>query len=160
MAVSCRPFGCPTGDGTLANVGLGFEMLDQYVAAAPYFGALIGRYANRIADGRFTLGGKTYQLAKNNGRNALHGGKAGFDKRVWDARVIEPADGVGVVLTRLSPDGEEGYPGNLAVEVTYALTPGNALRIDYRATTDQATIVNLTNHSYFNLGGEGSGHGL
>lgn len=147
----------PDRDGNVANIGLGFETLDEYVASAPYFGAMIGRYANRIANGRFTLDDKSYQLATNNSPNALHGGKAGFDKRVWDADVIEPADGVGVGLSRTSPDGEEGYPGRLDVEVSYTLTPANELRIEYRATTDQATIINLTNHSYFNLGGEGSG---
>lgn len=147
----------PDRDGNVANVELGFTNFDQYIAAAPYFGALIGRYANRIARGRFDLNGQTYQLATNNGPNALHGGESGFDKRVWEARAIEDSNEPSVVLSRLSPDGEEGYPGNLQVEVTYTLTPANELRIAYRATTDQLTIVNLTNHSYFNLGGEGSG---
>lgn len=147
----------PDRDGIVANVGLGFKHLDEYVAAAPYFGAMIGRYANRIAKGRFDLDGTTYQLATNNGANALHGGVAGFDKRVWDAREEENQDGPAVVLTRLSPDGEEGYPGNLRVDVTYTVTSANELKISYRAVTDQPTIVNLTNHSYFNLAGEGSG---
>lgn len=147
----------PDRDGTVANVGLGFKHLDEYVAAAPYFGAMIGRYANRIAKGRFGLDGQTYQLATNNGANALHGGAAGFDKRVWEARVEENRDGPTVVLSRLSPDGEERYPGNLQVDVTYTVTSANGLRISYRAVTDQPTIINMTNHSYFNLGGEGSG---
>ncbi|HEV2109246.1 MAG TPA: aldose epimerase family protein [Thermomicrobiales bacterium] len=147
----------PDRDWRMANVGLGFENLDEYVEAAPYFGALIGRYANRIAKGRFTLSGTTYQLATNNGPNALHGGTQGFDKQIWDAKQIDSANGVALRLSRVSPDGEEGYPGNLSVEVTYTLTPRNEIRIDYLATTDKTTIVNLTNHSYFNLGGEGSG---
>ncbi len=147
----------PNRDGVLANIGLGFATLDQYVAAAPYFGALIGRYANRIAHGRFSLDDQSYQLATNNGPNALHGGEAGFDKRVWDAKVDDDGSEPSVTLSRLSPDGEEGYPGNLQVEITYRVSSSNELRIDYRATTDQPTIVNMTNHSYFNLGGEGSG---
>lgn len=147
----------PDRDGRIDNVALGFNTLDEYVAAAPYFGALIGRYANRIGGGRFTLNGKTYQLATNNGPNALHGGMRGFDKQIWDVTEVESADGVALRLSRVSPDGEENYPGNLTVEVTYTLTANNEIRIDYLATTDETTIVNLTNHSYFNLGGEGSG---
>ena len=146
----------PDRDGSLANVALGFATLDGYVGASPYFGCITGRYANRIAKGRFTLDGQTYELATNNGPNSLHGGARGFDKHVWDASEVE-GGGVGLRLRRTSPAGEEGYPGTLEAEVTYTLTDNDEVRIDYRATTDQTTVVNLTNHSYFNLGGEGTG---
>ena len=147
----------PDRDGNLANVALGFASLDDYLTKSPYFGNITGRYANRIAKGQFTLDGTTYELATNNGPNALHGGVSGFDKKLWAAEEINGADGVGVALSYTSPDGEEGYPGTLAAKVTYTVTEANELRIDYEATTDKTTIVNLTNHTYFNLAGEGSG---
>jgi len=147
----------PDRGGELANVALGFATLDEYVSGNPYFGCITGRYANRIALGQFTLDGETYSLAINNEPNTLHGGERGFDKYVWDAEEIDDESGVGVRLSRVSPDGEEGFPGNLSVEVTYRLTDDDELRIDYRATTDAPTVLNLTNHSYFNLSGEGTG---
>ncbi|MCM4076478.1 aldose epimerase family protein [Paractinoplanes hotanensis] len=144
----------PDRTGATANVVLGFDRLRGYVDnPGPYFGALIGRYGNRIARGRFTLDGAGYELPINNGPNSLHGGAAGFDKRIWSATRTEDT----VELRLISPDGDQGYPGTLTVTVRYTLTGGNALRIDYEATTDAPTVVNLTNHSYFNLGGEGSG---
>ncbi|CAA9546887.1 MAG: Aldose 1-epimerase [uncultured Thermomicrobiales bacterium] len=147
----------PDRDGAMANVALGFADLESYVEGNPYFGCITGRYANRIAEGRFTLEGEEYQLAINNEPNHLHGGEKGFDKYVWDAAEGTADDGASLALSRVSPDGEENYPGTLSVEVTYTLTDADELRIEYRATTDAATIVNLTNHSYFNLAGEGSG---
>ena len=141
----------------MGDVVLGFDNLKSYLAGDPYFGALIGRVANRVAKGHFKLDGKEYTLAKNNGPNALHGGLKGFDKVIWKAEPLQAKNGVALQLSYLSRDGEEGYPGKLKVTVTYTLTNDNALRIDYKATTDKATPVNLTNHSYFNLGGPGSG---
>jgi len=145
----------PDKNGTLGDVVLGFDNLDQYVKGHPYFGAIVGRVANRIALGKFTLNGKDYTLAVNNSPNHLHGGVKGFDKVVWKAEPTRSKDGPAVKLTYRSPDGEEGYPGNLDVTVVYTLTNKNALRIEYTATTDQDTPVNLTNHSYFNLAGQG-----
>jgi len=147
----------PDRNGKLADIVLGFKSLDGYLAGHPYFGALIGRVGNRIAGGRFTLEGKEYRLATNDGANHLHGGTAGFDKKVWAVMEVPAADGVAVRLSRTSPDGEEGYPGTLNVSVIYTLTNDNALRLDYAASTDKPTPVNLTSHSYFNLAGEGSG---
>lgn len=143
--------------GKMDDVVLGFKSLEDYLAGHPYFGVTTGRVANRIAKGRFSLNGKTYQLAVNNGPNTLHGGVKALDKRVWSAREAKSDDGPAVGFTYLSPDGEEGFPGNLNIAVVFTLTEDDALKIDYAATTDQATPVNLTNHSYFNLSGEGRG---
>ena len=141
----------PDKEGNKGNVVLGFDSLSGYLQKGnPYFGALIGRYGNRIANARFTLDGKTYHLAANNNGNSLHGGIKGFDKVIWNA---EKSGDSSLVLTYLSKDGEEGYPGNLNVKVVYTLTSNNGLKIDYTATTDKATPLNLTNHSYFNLSG-------
>jgi len=141
-----------------ADVVLGHDSLDGYLNRSRFFGALVGRYGNRIGGGQFTLDGRTYTLARNNGPNHLHGGVRGFDKVVWEGSVNKQVGApTAVTFTRTSPDGEEGYPGTLTVRVTYTLTQQNELRIDYHATTDKPTVVNLTNHSYFNLAGEGSG---
>lgn len=150
-------FKAPDRQGSIADIVLGFNDLAAYVKGHPYFGAIIGRYGNRIAMGQFSLEGKKYTLAQNNGTNNLHGGPNGFEKKVWSAQEIREPGSVGLALTYTSIDGEEGFPGNLTVMVTYTLTRNNDLRIDYKATTDKTTIVNLTNHSYFNLAGEGSG---
>ena len=146
----------PDRNGRSGNVVLGFDNLNQYLNGHPFFGATTGRYANRIAQGRFTLDGKEYTLATNNGPNALHGGLKGFDKQLWKSEILPARPGEqSIRFTYLSKDGEEGYPGNLSVTVVYTLTDDNALRIDYTATTDQPTVVNLTNHSYFNLASGG-----
>jgi len=148
----------PDRHGDPANVVLGFDRLQGYLDnPGPYFGALIGRYGNRIAEGRFTLDDTTYRMPVNNGPNSLHGGTAGFDKRLWSATPLDQDGTVGLDLRFVSPDGDQGYPGTLTVAVRYTLTPEHELRIDYEATTDAPTVVNLTNHSYFNLAGEGSG---
>ncbi|MDE3126754.1 MAG: galactose mutarotase [Gemmatimonadota bacterium] len=147
----------PGRDGKFADIVLGFDTLAQYVKLSPYFGAIVGRYANRIAKGKFTLDGKQYTLAVNNGPNALHGGLVGFDKVVWHAQPFHDDSSAGVVWSHTSPDGDQGYPGTMQLRVTYTLTNDNRLAIDYQATTDKPTIVNLTNHSYFNLAGAGSG---
>lgn len=145
----------PDRAGRLADIVLGFDSLAGYLGNAPYFGAIIGRFANRIAGGRFTLDGTTYRLAANNGPNHLHGGVRGFDKVLWQGASFEDDNGVGVALTHTSPDGDEGYPGTVAVRVTYTLTDRDELVVDYAATTDRATPVNLTQHSYVNLAGDG-----
>ncbi len=141
----------PDRNGKLGDVVLGYDNLAAYIKETPYFGALIGRYGNRIARGKFSLDGKEYTLATNNYPNALHGGVKGFDKVVWEPAILTGPDGAGLKLTYLSKDGEEGYPGNLSVTVVYTLTDENALKIEYTATTDKDTVVNLTQHSYFNL---------
>ena len=148
----------PDRNGKFDDVVLGLGDFVSYLSKnSPYLGALIGRYGNRIAKGRFTLNGVEYKLAVNNGENHLHGGIKGFDKVVWTGHEVKTKAGPAVVLTYLSKDGEEGYPGNLNVKVIYTLTNNNELRIDYSATTDKDTVTNLTHHSYFNLAGEGNG---
>jgi aldose 1-epimerase len=147
----------PDRRGRMADVVLGYNNLSDYIKATPYFGAITGRYANRIAGGKFTLDGKTYTLAKNNGPNHLHGGKVGFDKRLWTAKTKLTGRGPVLDLYYVSPNTEEGYPGNLSTRVVYTLTNDNELRIDYSAVTDKPTVLNLTHHSYFNLKGEGKG---
>jgi Galactose mutarotase and related enzymes len=141
----------PDRDGKLGDIVLGYDTLAEYVAKSPYFGCLVGRYGNRIAKGQFKLDGQTYSLAKNDGENHLHGGKQGFDKVVWAAKAIPAEDRAGLQLQYLSPDGEEGYPGAISVTVSYTLSDQDEFIVDYAATTDRATVVNLTHHSYFNL---------
>lgn len=147
----------PDKSGKFGDVVLGYDSLDGYLTNSPYFGALIGRYGNRIGGGKFTLEGKTYTLATNNGPNSLHGGLIGFDKVVWTARPLETKQGPALILTYLSKDGEEGFPGNLTVTAIYTLRDDNALELQYTANTDKTTVLNLTHHSYFNLAGEGNG---
>lgn len=161
LTVGVIPYGAivteihaPDRQGRMGDVVLGFGSLEGYLGPQPYFGAVIGRVANRIAGGRFALDGREYTLAVNNGPNSLHGGLRGFDKAVW---AVDHADAVSIDLSHRSPDGDEGYPGNLAVRLRYSLMPDASLKIDYEATTDRATPVNLTNHSYFHLGGPGTG---
>jgi aldose 1-epimerase len=165
MEVRTMPYGAiivsiriPDRTGQPGDVVLGFDAFQDYITKQPpYFGAVVGRYGNRIAKGQFTLDGTLYHLATNNGPNHLHGGVRGFDKAMWGADPFERDGTAGVTYTLTSRDGEEGYPGTLHAKVTYTLTSANELRVDYEATTDKATPVNLTQHSYFNLGGEGSG---
>ncbi len=147
----------PDRNGKLDDVVLGYGKLNGYLKDTKYMGALVGRYGNRIAKGRFTLNGVEYKLATNNGENHLHGGIKGFNKMVWKPQPVQASNGVALELTLLSKDGEENYPGNLSVRVTYTLTDSNELMIDYFATTDKDTVINLTQHSYFNLAGEGVG---
>jgi aldose 1-epimerase len=148
----------PDRNGVRADVVLGFDEFAPYLSQHPYFGSLIGRYANRIAGASFTIGGKIYRLSANDGRNHLHGGTIGFDKILWDAEPGGSPEGPQLDLTHLSRAGEEGYPGNLSVKVTYTLNAKNELRLDYSASTDQTTVINLTHHSYFNLAGAGTIH--
>ncbi len=147
----------PDRSGKLADIVFGFDSLQGYLAQSPYFGAIVGRFANRIARGQFSLDGVTYHLATNNGPNSLHGGLRGFDKVLWTAEPVQSDSGAGVVFHYLSPNGEEGYPGNVDVRVTYMLTPRDELVVDYTATTDKATPLNLSQHSYWNLHGDGKG---
>lgn len=146
----------PDRHGNVGDVVLGFDNLQDYLKEHPYFGALIGRYGNRIAKGKFTLDGKEYDLAVNNGENHLHGGLKGFDKVMWTAEIVEGERTAGLKLNYLSKDMEEGYPGNLDVEVVYTISENNEIKVDYKATTDKTTVVNLTQHTYFNLEGKGS----
>jgi len=144
----------PDRDGKMADVVLGYDFLEGYVNGTEYFGAVVGRYGNRIGKGRFELEGKTYQLSVNNGENHLHGGNVGFNKVLWDAEVLQDSNTPSVRFTYVSPDGEEGYPGAVILKVTYTLTEKNELRIEYEGTADKATILNPTQHSYFNLSGD------
>jgi aldose 1-epimerase len=147
----------PDRTGKFEDVVLGYDGLDGYLANAPYIGVVVGRYANRIAKGRFSLNGREYKLAVNNGENHLHGGIVGFDKVLWNARQAKTMNGAALQLSYVSADGEEGYPGKLSATVVYTLTNLNELKVDYSATTSKDTVVNLTQHSYFNLGGQGNG---
>lgn len=147
----------PDKNGKMGDIVLGFDDIQGYLSQHPYFGAIVGRYANRIAKGKFTLDGKEYQLFINNAPNSLHGGAIGFNRRVWKAEEVKRPGGAGVRFTYLSKDGEENYPGNLNLSVTYILTDTNELKIEYAAETDKDTVLNLTNHSYFNLSGSDTG---
>ena len=148
-------FKVPDRNGNMGDVVLGYDNLADYLKSSPYFGCLVGRYGNRIAKGKFTLNGKEYTLATNNGPNALHGGQKGFDKVVWEPKILARPEGPALQLQYVSKDGEEGYPGTLTVTAVYSFTDDNGLRLDYAATTDKDTVVNLTQHSYFNLAGNG-----
>ena len=146
----------PDKNGKLGDVVLGYDTLEGYLKASPYFGCIVGRYGNRIGKGEFTLGGKAFALAKNNNGNSLHGGLIGFDKKLWKPEAAVGPEGPFLKLSYLSKDGEEGYPGNLSTTVTYTLTGQNELKIDYAAAADKETVLNLTNHTYFNLAGSGN----
>ena len=148
----------PDRDGRFDNVTLGFEKTESYFEPGPYFGATCGRYSNRIAKGAFSIGDQDFQLATNNDPNHLHGGDQGFNRRAWSGKTINLESAVGVVLQLVSLDGEENYPGTLTVDVTYVLTENSELKIDYKATTDKTTVLNLTNHCYWNLAGAGQGN--
>lgn len=147
----------PDRKGRAADIALGFNSIGEYEKSSPFFGCVVGRFANRIANGRYKIGSKSYEAAVNNGPNSLHGGKVGFDKAIWHAQPLIRDGQPGIRFSHTSPDGDEGYPGNLEVVMHYWLTKKNGLVIDYRARTDKTTILNLTNHSYFNLKGEGKG---
>ena len=148
----------PDREGLLEDITLGFDTLERYPDASPYFGAIVGRYGNRIAKGKFSLDGMEYTLAANNGENHLHGGNEGFDKKVWAVETYKDKNSVGIKFSCLSPDGEEGYPGNLQCSVTYTLTDNNELKLEYEAVSDKATPINLTHHTYWNLLGQGKGN--
>ncbi len=163
MKVSITNFGArvvsidvPDRKGKFGDVALGYDNAGEYQQSTTYFGAIVGRYANRIANGRFTLDGVTYHLPINDGPNSLHGGKIGFDKLVWHATILKNSRNPALELTLVSPNGDQGYPGTLHVRVIYTLLPDNALRIQYHATTNKPTVINLTNHTYFNLNGAGN----
>jgi aldose 1-epimerase len=163
MEMKVTNYGCivtslkvPDKAGKAGDVVLGYNDVASYVKNNPYFGAAIGRYGNRIGGAKFTLDGKDYLLEKNNGPNSLHGGKKGFDKVIWDAKEVNGKNSVGVEFSYVSKDGEEGFPGNLSIKITYTVTDNNEFKVDYSATTDKTTICNLTHHSYFNLAGEGA----
>jgi aldose 1-epimerase len=160
LGASVQSLTTPDRNGKPADVVLGYANLADYLAKPQYFGSTVGRFANRIAKGRFVLDGKSYQLATNNGPNSLHGGLRGFDKVLWKVDGVSRGASAAVTFSYASPDGEEGYPGALAVAATYRLNDDNELSIEYRATTDKPTLVNITNHSYFNLAGEGSADGV
>jgi aldose 1-epimerase len=147
----------PDRNGKLGDITLGYDSIEGYLKSSPYFGAIIGRYGNRIGKAQFKLDGKTYKLPANDGPNTLHGGLKGFDKVVWQAEPFERTGERGIVFSYVSPDGEEGFPGTLTTRVTYTLTDKNELAFDYHATTDKTTVVNLTQHAYFNLAGDGAG---
>ncbi len=155
-AVVCSVY-APDRRGKFADVVLGFDSIAEYETLSDYFGAVVGRYGNRIARGEFSIDGRHYKLDKNNGENTLHGGFKGFDKKVWSARIIPDKNAAKIKLSLLSPDGEGGFPGNLKVDVVYTLDNENALTVEYRAETDKPTVCNLTQHSYFNLFGAGNG---
>ena len=158
LGASLQALSVPDKQGKAADIVLGYSTAAEYLSKPQYFGVTVGRYANRIAKGKFTLDGKAYSLAVNDGPNHLHGGTKGFDKVVWQIDSVKSGSPASVVLSYTSPDGEEGYPGTLKVTATYSLTDKNELSIDYKATTDKPTIVNITNHSYFNLAGEAGTH--
>jgi aldose 1-epimerase len=160
LGASVQMLTVPDRAGKTADIVLGYANLGEYLTNPQYFGATVGRFANRIAKGRFELDGKTYQLATNNGPNSLHGGVRGLDKVLWKVGEVSRGPSAGVSFSYVSPDGEEGYPGTLTVEAIYKLSESNEISIDYRATVDKPTIVNITNHSYFNLAGEGSADGV
>jgi aldose 1-epimerase len=160
LGASVQSLMVPDRNGKAADVALGYASLAGYLSKPQYFGATVGRFANRIADGRFTLDGHTYQLAKNDGPNTLHGGLKGFDKALWTVQSTKAGPTASVTFELVSPDGEESYPGKLSVTATYALNDQNEISVEYRATTDKPTIVNLSNHTYFNLAGEGSPDGV
>jgi len=160
LGASVQSLLVPDRAGKMADVALGYASLSGYLSKPQYFGATVGRFANRIAAGRFTLDSHSYQLAKNDGPNTLHGGLKGFDKALWAVQAVQGGDTAHVTFSLVSPDGEEGYPGRVSVTATYALSEQNEISVEYRATTDKPTIVNISNHTYFNLAGEGSSDGV